>query len=353
MVQNQGLIFKKFPNGMPVAGQDLTVESREFDLESPPPAGGFVTKNLYASYDPYMRSRMSSPEKSFYRGPFELDKPIMSFVIAKVLKSDSPAYPEGQLVVGLLPIEEYSIVPRELFESNFGQIQIIQNPKNVDLVNFIGALGMPGLTAYSSLYEIGKPKKGETILVSAASGAVGQLVGQFAKREGLRVIGSVGSNEKLDFILKELKFDGGFNYKTEKPADALKRLAPEGIDIYFENVGGEQLDAALNVMNRFGRIVACGMISDYNKQDHERYGVKNLVLTVAKSLTLRGFIVGDPDLGPKYFEERNKNVAEWISDGSLITKTSITDGIKYADQGFVGMLQGKNFGKAALKIADA
>lgn len=340
---------------MPVAGQDLTVESREFDLESPPPVGGFVTKNLYASYDPYMRSRMSPPGKSFYRGSFELDKPISSFVIAKVLKSDSPAYLEGQLVVGLLPIEEYSIVSKENLDSNFDQTQIqpIQNPKNVDLVNFIGALGMPGLTAYSSLYEIGKPKKGETIFVSAASGAVGQLVGQFAKREGLRVIGSVGSDEKLDFILKELKFDGGFNYKREKSADALKRLAPGGIDIYYENVGGEQLEAALDVINRFGRIIACGMISEYNKLDHERYAIKNLILTIPKSLTLRGFLVSDPDLAPKYFEERNKNVTEWISDGSLITKTCITDGIKYADKGFVGMLQGKNFGKAVLKIADA
>ncbi|KAI6251539.1 NADP-dependent oxidoreductase RED1 [Erysiphe necator] len=352
MVRNQGLIYKKVPDGIPVAGQDLAVELREFDLESAAPAGGIVTKNLYASYDPYMRSRMSTPGKSFYRGPYDIGKPITSFVIATVLKSNSTAFSEGQLIVGLLPIEEYSAVSRQFLESEFSQIQVIQNPKNIDLVNFLGALGMPGLTAYASFYEIGKPKKGETILVSAASGAVGQLVGQFAKREGLRVIGSVGSDEKLNFILKELKFDGGFNYKTEQPADALKRLAPQGIDIYYDNVGGEHLEAALNVLNRYGRIVVCGMISDYNKQDHERFAVKNLILTIPKSLTIRGFLVSDPDIGPKYFEERNRNVTEWLSDGSLKAKTSITDGIENADKGFVGMLQGSNFGKAALKIAD-
>lgn len=130
----------------------------------------------------------------------------------------------------------------------------LENPYNLDPRLFIGALGMPGLTAYSSFYAIGQPKKGETIFISAASGAVGQIVGQLAKHEGLTVIGSVGSDEKLDYIKKELKFDDGFNYKKEKPAEALAKLAPKGIDIYYENVGGEQLEAALDAINNFGRI---------------------------------------------------------------------------------------------------
>lgn len=211
---------------------------------------------------------------------------------------------------------------------------------------------MPGLTAYSSLYAIGKPKKGETIFISAASGAVGQIVGQLAKHEGLRVIGSVGSDDKLDYIIKELNFDGGFNYKTEKPLDALRRLAPDGVDIYYENVGGEQLQAALEVMNNFGRIVACGMISEYNKLEGERYGVTNLMYIVSKRITIRGFIVGDPDMGPVYFQERNKNVSQWLADGTFKSKESVTEGIENGPEGFVGMLQGKNFGKAVLKIAD-
>lgn len=150
-----------------------------------------------------------------------------------------------------IPTEEYSIISGEVANS---MIKKLNKPFGLDPKLFIGALGMPGLTAYSSLYEIGHPKKGETIFISAASGAVGQIVGQLAKHEGLTVIGSVGSDEKLDFIKTDLDFDDGFNYKTEKPAEALKRLAPKGIDIYFENVGGDHLDAALEALNKDGRI---------------------------------------------------------------------------------------------------
>lgn len=212
---------------------------------------------------------------------------------------------------------------------------------------------MPGLTAYSSFYEIGKPVKGETIFISSASGAVGQLVGQLAKHEGLKVIGSVGSDDKLDYIIKDLKFDGGFNYKTEKAADALKRLAPDGIDIYYENVGGEQLEAAISAMKDFGRIVACGMISEYNKTEAERYPIKNLMNIVAKRLTFKGFIVGDANMGPLHAKARDENVSKWLADGSFKATLSVTEGIDNSPEGLIGMLQGKNFGKAVLKIADA
>lgn len=150
-----------------------------------------------------------------------------------------------------MPTEEYSIISGD-FEHKM--IRKLDNPFDLDPKLFVGALGMPGLTAYSSLYEIGQPKKGETIFISAASGAVGQIVGQLAKHEGLTVIGSVGSDAKLEFIRKDLNFDEGFNYKKEEPAEALKRLAPKGIDIYFENVGGDHLDAALGALNNYGRI---------------------------------------------------------------------------------------------------
>lgn len=348
MVQNKGIIFKQIPQGEPIAGKDLVVETREFDPEAAPPKGGITTKNFYASFDPYQRGRMRAPEQKSYSPAFTLGQPIGNNTIAKVLKSDSPKFKAGDLVVGQIPTEEFS----SLSEGYVAQIRKIDNEYNLDLEVFLGALGMPGLTAYSSFYEISKPVKGETIFISAASGPVGQLVGQLAKHEGLRVIGSVGSDEKLDFIVKELNFDGGFNYKKEKPLDALKRLAPGGIDIYYENVGGEQLEAALEVLNDFGRIVACGMVSQYNKAGDERYGIKNLMYIVSKRITFRGFIVGDKDMGPKYFEEWKKNVPKWLHDGSFKAKTSITDGIDNGPEGFVGMLQGKNFGKAILKIAD-
>jgi NADPH-dependent curcumin reductase CurA len=348
MVQNKGVIFKQVPTSLPVPGKDLTVEAREFDINQAPPSGGITTKNFYASFDPYQRGRMREATKKSYSPPFELGKPITNAVVAKVLKSDNPKLAAGDIVVGGLNIEEYSAVPKQQAEA----LQKIENPYKLDLKMFLGPLGMPGLTAYSSFYDIGQPKKGETIFVSAASGAVGQLVGQLAKHEGLKVIGSVGSDDKLDFILKELGFDGGFNYKKEKPADALKRLAPNGVDIYYENVGGEQLEAAIDAMNNFGRIIACGMVSEYSKPDSEKYGVKNLMLIVGKRITMRGFIVGDENMGPRYVKDRNEKVAKWLHDGSFKATISVTDGIDNAPEGFVGMLQGKNFGKAVLKIAD-
>lgn len=350
MVQNKGMIFKKIPDGLPVAGQDLVVETREFDLNSAPPQGGITTKNFYASFDPYQRGRMRDASVKSYSPAFPLGQPINNHTVAKVLKSDNPKFKEGDFITGMIPTEEYSAIPKELLE--MPAFRKIDNQYNLDLKNFIGALGMPGLTAYSSFYEIGKPVKGETIFISAASGAVGQLVGQLAKHEGLRVIGSVGSDEKLEYITKELDFDGGFNYKTEKPLDALSRLAPDGVDIYYENVGGEQLEAAIDSMNVGGRIIACGMISQYNKKPEESYGVKNLIYIVAKRLTIRGFIVSDKDMGPVYLADRNKNISKWLHEGTFKAKISVTDGIDNAPAGLIGMLEGKNFGKAVLRIAD-
>lgn len=265
MVQNKGLIFKKVPSGWPVAGQELAVESSEFDLDQAPPPKGLIIKNFYQSFDPYQRGRMRAPEKESYSPPFELGKPITTRSVSKVIKSDRPEFKTGDVIIGADSVgtEEYTALP----EGPASRAFKLENPHNLDPRIFIGALGMPGLTAWSSLYEIGQPKKGETIFVSAASGAVGQLVGQLAKHEGLKVIGSVGSDQKLDYIIKELGFDGGFNYKKEKPADALKRLAPGGLDIYYENVGGEQLQAALDHMKQFGRIskVFCSW-SEYYQQ---------------------------------------------------------------------------------------
>jgi NADPH-dependent curcumin reductase CurA len=349
MVQNKSLIYKQVPEGLPVAGRDLVVEVREFDIDQAPPAGGVTTKNLYASFDPYQRAKMRPVDKKSYSPPYNPGELLYNNAIAKIIKSDSDKFKPGDLVSGMINTEEYSVVSKTIVES---MMRKIENPYNLELPVFLGALGMPGLTAYSSFYDIGKPVKGETIFVSSAAGAVGQIVGQLAKHEGLKVIGSVGSDEKLNFITKDLNFDGGFNYKKEKTADALARLAPNGIDIYYENVGGEQLEAALNAFNVNGRIIVCGMISEYNKPDTEKYGVKNLFQVIAKRLTMRGFIVGDKNMGPAYMEERNKNVAKWLSEGSFKVKTDVTEGMDNAAEGFIGMLQGKNFGKAVLKIAD-
>lgn len=255
MAPNKTLIFKKIPIAHPVLGEHLAIESHDIDLDSAP-KGGLLVKILYASFDPYLRGKMRDPSIESYTPPFIVNEPIYNDTVAKVLKSDNPDFQEGDIIKAQNPIAEFAAITDLKAQ---GVIKV-HNPHNLDLALFTGPLGMPGLTAWSSLYKIGQPKSGETIFISSAAGAVGQLVGQIAKREGLIVIGSVGSDEKLDFITKELGFDAGFNYKKEKPGDALKRLAPNGLDIYYENVGGEHLEAALDSMNVFGRIIASGMV---------------------------------------------------------------------------------------------
>lgn len=341
---NKALIFKEAPDGYPVAGKHLVVEELSYDDSVATPENGVVIQSLYASFDPYQRGRMRKPEIASYSPPFTLNKPIDNRVIAKVLKSNNANFKEGDVVFGHLPFQQFIA----LDDKTVAGIQKVENPYELDDIRlFLGPLGMPGLTAYSSLYEIGKPKKGETIFVSAASGAVGQIVGQLAKHEGLRVIGSVGSDEKLDFILKDLGFDGGFNYKKEKPADALKRLAPEGIDIYYENVGGEHLEAALDSLRQWGRIVLCGLISQYNSAP---YPITNIANILFKRLTVRGFIVGDENMGPLHAKAHQENVGKWIKDGSFKVTLDETEGIDNAAEGLIGIFHGKNFGKAVLKF---
>lgn len=346
--KNLSFIFKKPPTRFPVAGEHVTVEDRGYDPSASPPAGGVVTQNLYASFDPYLRGRMRPAVKKSYISSFSPDEPIECHGVCLVLKSDHPAYREGDLLAGpCIPVQQYSALPTATVEKA-SKIDPATGLK--DLRNYIGPLGLPGLTAYSSLHEIGKPKRGEVIFISSAAGAVGQLVGQLAKHEGLAVFGSVGSDEKLKLITEDLGFDGGFNYKTERPLEALKRLCPDGIDIYYENVGGEQLEAALEMLKENGRIVGSGMISQYNLPEDEQYGVKNLFHMIVKSLTFRGFIVSRPDFGDKWTHEHQRNVGQWIADGTLKAIFSETEGIEKAPDGFIGMLKGENVGKAVLKI---
>lgn len=235
MVASKALIFAEVPTGWPEAGKHLKIESTEFDLEQEPPKGGITAKVHYVSFDPYQRGRMRDPATKSYSPPYALGKPIDNGSIVSVIKSANPSFKAGDVVVApRTRTEEYSVITEEEIKQN--GFRVLDNQYNLDPKIFIGALGMPGLTAYSSFYEIGAPKKGETIFISAASGAVGQIVGQLAKHEGLKVIGSVGDDKKLEFITKTMGFDGGFNYKKEKASEALPRLAPEGIDIYYENV---------------------------------------------------------------------------------------------------------------------
>lgn len=258
MVQNKQLTFTRSPTGFPIPGTDLKIITSDIDLNATPPEGGMILKINYVGYDPYMRGRMR-PAAS-YIGGFILNEPLYNFGISTVVSSSCSRFKKGDVLLGTVNFAEYMIVKKEIAEKSEKDrgFDILQNPLGLDTKVFLGPLGMSGLTAYSSLFEIGQPKKGEVIFISAASGAVGQVVGQLAKREGLVVIGSVGSDEKLKFIVEELGFDAGFNYKKEKSEEVLKRilknLGKDGFDIYYDNVGGETLDVAIALLNTWGRI---------------------------------------------------------------------------------------------------
>ncbi|KKA30149.1 hypothetical protein TD95_002794 [Thielaviopsis punctulata] len=344
MVSNKGVIYKKVPERAPVAGEHLAIEDRPIDLSAATALpGGLFVEVLWASLDPYMRARLRDPKIPSYSPPYDLDAPISGFNVCRVLHSDTPAYAVGEIIVTPSALAEYSPVPAVAL----GYANKIKETFGLHLGHFTGALGMPGATAYEGLYRIGQPKKGETVFVSSAAGAVGQLVGQLAKSEGCTVIGSVGSQDKLDFVTKELGFDAAFNYKEETPAEALARLAPNGVDIYFDNVGGEHLDAALAKMNTKGRVICCGMISQYNTPANERYALKNVIQIVSNQLHIEGFIV-------KYNQETvdklREHVGPLIKDGKIKAKLDVTPSIDQAAEGFVGMLSGANFGKVVVKV---
>lgn len=255
--ENPALVYKKVPQGEPVPGQDLSVENID-TVPSEAPEGGVVAQVYYASLDPYLRGLMRDPKIKSYFPAYEPGKPIVVRSIVKVLKSSASDFSEGDTLLATVPVQRYITIEADGLKGAKKLQDSIDN-SSLDIRNYLGSLGMPGLTAYGSFYEIGKPKKGETIFISSAAGAVGQVVGQLAKREGLTVIGSVGSDEKLKYITEELKFDSGFNYKKEKPADALQRLAPNGIDIYFEVSNSEvQRYATLTiVLECWSRTLGC------------------------------------------------------------------------------------------------
>ncbi|KAI1334509.1 hypothetical protein F5Y15DRAFT_429340 [Xylariaceae sp. FL0016] len=337
MVSNNTLIYKKVPLDIPVPGEDLVIEELPFDLDAVP-LNGLIVEVLSASLDPYLRIRMRDTKVPDFAPPFNSNEPIVNGTISRVIKSDNEDFKVGDLVQTHLPFAQYAAISAEQAPSAVK----VNNPFNLPPDVFLGPLGMPGLTGYSSLYEIAKPKKGETIFVSSAAGAVGSIV----------VIGSVGSDDKLEFILKDLGFDDGFNYKKEKPMDAVARLVPEGLDIYYENVGGAHMEAALAHMKTRGRIVVCGMIGSYNTPLEQREPVRNLIETFERRITIRGFVVSDEDFGRKYSKEHQTNVQKWIAEGSFTAKLHVTHGLEHAAEGFAEIFRGKNFGKAVLKIKE-
>ena len=334
-MSNRSVILKKRPSGEPV-----TTDFEVITNEIPEPAEGEVlVRNIYMSVDPYMRGRMRDAKS--YAAPFKLDEVMTGAAVGVVVLSKTGELHEGDIVTSNYGWREY-------FTAGAAGLKKIE-PKGLPLQSFVGIMGMPGLTAYTGLLEIGKPKAGETVFVSAGSGAVGSAVCQVAKIKGCKVVASAGSDEKVRWLLDVAGVDEAINYKTTTNIGrTVRKKCPDGIDIYFDNVGGDHLQAALSCMNTYGRIVACGSISQYNAT-RPVPGPSNLGVIVGNRITMRGFIVTDFD---HLSDDRDTDYRKWIAEGRLKWKETIVDGLEKAPEAFIGLFTGSNFGKMVVKIGD-
>jgi NADPH-dependent curcumin reductase CurA len=325
--------LKHRPVGLP--------QESDFELVSvplpQPGAGAVLVRNLYMSVDPYMRGRMI--DQPSYVQPFQVGQPLDGGCVGQVVQSQSDKLQVGDHVLGRKGWREYYV-------SDGGDLTRV-DASLAPVQAYLGTLGMPGLTAYVGLLDIGRPKAGETVFVSAAAGAVGTVVCQIAKLKGCRVVGSAGSPNKVDWLREVAGVDAALNYKDVESLTAeLGRLCPHGIDVYFENVGGAHLEAALEHMNPFGRIALCGMISHYNETEPGS-GPRNLRVAVRKRLTLQGFIVSDHLQRQAQFYA---DMGAWIAAGKIKWQETIVDGIERAPQAFIGLFKGENLGKMLVRL---
>ena len=313
------------------------VSEANFRLEESPvakPADGEVlVRNLWLSLDPYMRGRMSDA-KSYVKG-VDLGEVMVGQTVGEVLESRHPKLRVGDIVLTQLGWQLYGAT-REATKVDTGRA-----PASY----YLGLLGMPGLTAYFGLKELGEPKAGETVVVSAASGAVGSVVGQLAKLWGARAVGIAGGREKCAYVREELGFDACVDYKAGRLRDELKEACPKGVDVYFDNVGGEILDLLLTRLNLFGRIVVCGMISDYNSTDP--YRIRNWRAVLVNRLRVQGMIVFD---WKDRYGEGLSALGGYFAQGKLSYRESVVQGLENAPRGLIDLLTGRNFGKQLVKL---
>ena len=319
------------PHGVPVPSDFELAE-----VELPDPRDGeLVVRNAFISVDPYMRGRMNDARS--YVPPFALGEPLTGGAVGRVVESRNERWPEGTWVVHGLGWREAAVTE--------GQGLRAVDPAIAPVSTALGVLGMPGLTAFVGIVDIGAVREGETVFVSGAAGAVGSIAAQLALARGAHVVGSAGTKEKVAW-LDELGLDAAFDYTRVSTRDALRELAPDGIDVYFDNVGGEALEAAIGAMNRHGRIVACGSVSRYNATEAQP-GPRNLFMVVTKRLRMQGFIVFDhDDRFPAFLEE----VAPGVQQGTIRYRETVVDGIEHAPEAFIGMLNGANIGKMLVRV---
>ena len=330
-VTSRRVLLKNRPVGAPTPGDFEIVEQ----ALSAPKDGEMLCRTIYLSLDPYMRGRISGV-KSYAKGvdPGEL---MVGGTVSEVLESKHPAFKTGDIVQGYDGWQSHAV------SSGMGVRKI--DPSVAPASTALGVLGMPGMTAYVGLLDIGQPKPGETVVVSAASGAVGAVVGQLAKLKGCRAVGIAGAKDKCDYVVGELGFDACVNYKTDDLGAALSAACPKGVDVYFENVGGAVTEAVMPLLNPFARVPLCGLISMYNATGPAPGPSWRWLLT--NRVLVKGFIVSDHlDRMPAFLAD----ATAWLREGKLKFREDIVDGLERAPAAFIGLLEGKNFGKMLVRV---
>ncbi|CDO77399.1 hypothetical protein BN946_scf184857.g5 [Trametes cinnabarina] len=338
-VKNGRYLFNEIPTGYPEPGKTTVYDDSEtIDLDTVPLNGGFLVKVLVLSVDPYLRGKMRDAKQKSYSPAFELGKPLYNFGVGVVVRSENPAVKPGDHLYGIFEFKHYVIA------SDPSQFRVLKD-EGLPWSAYVGVAGMPGETAVYAWKEYAHAKKGETVFVTAGSGPVGATVIQLAKADGLKVIASAGSDDKVAFM-REIGADVAFNYKT---VDTRKILEKEGpINVFWDNVGGETLEAALDAADRHARFIECGMISQYNTPTP--YGVKNLMNIVAKELTIKGFIVGS--IRHKYEDWFYSTWPKRVASGEIKYKEDRVRGLENAGKAIADVQSGRNFGKSVIIVAD-
>lgn len=328
---NIQVLMKQHPTGW-VQESDFEIADRPIPQPGP---GQVLVRNIWLSLDPYMRGVMD-PGRS-YLAKIKPGDAMIGGTVGQVMQSDNPKFPVGAYVIGSFGWQAYGV-------SDGAGLRVV-DPKIAPLSAWLGVLGMPGVTAHYGLMEIGKPKAGETVVVSAASGAVGATVGQIAKLKGCRVVGVAGGQAKCDYVVKELGFDACIDYKAADMEAQFKAATPDRVDVYFENVGGKIMEMVFARLNTFARVPLCGIISQYNLTEPEGFtGLRHVLVNRA---TITGFIISDH---LPYWPGAIGELAGWLQAGKLKFRESVAEGLPNAPAAFIGMLAGKNFGKQLVRI---
>ena len=322
------------PEGYPARENFALVES---PIEGPD-VDQLLVQTMWMSLDPYMRGRMAAARS--YAAPVEIGGVMQGTVVGRVVESRAAGFSAGDIVEAPLGWQDHGVVSADRARKVDSSLAAVSTA--------LGVLGMPGLTAYFGLLEVGQARPGDVVVVSAASGAVGAVVGQIALLMGCRVIGTAGTDEKVSYVVDELGFDSGINYKTEDVDAALRSACPDGVDVYFDNVGGEVTDIVLSQIRYRARVVICGQISQYNLAQPE-YGPRNLRYLLTNQARMEGFLVFSYS---DRYEEARARLAGWVRDGAIKYREDVIEGFENAPQAFIGMMHGANFGKLLIKVAD-